>query len=517
MSCKSPLSSKGNTHLFLRPQGQTTWTIADRVIGANNITMPTTSTSITSEDVDAGAFNATAAGSIDGGVNFEYRFQLDAITDVVLYGAQLLREPLDTLIVFGEYPDASATSNRYYTGLCFVAGLDLGSASNSFIKHTVSLVPSCGMTSGKDLRSVDPTDAIAPTVTLASNTLTVTSDQTITLTATASDNVGVFKVEFWEGAVLLGTDFSGAFDWTIPYTSANNGNHTYTAKAFDAAGNVTTSNAVTVNVNIVASLYPAGMIYGLNMIDVVGGQLIPLPEAENQTPSTLLGGNPGAEGILGLRATWNFGDPNLLAANGSEGLTYYVVTTLGRSLGAWFEQYPILTDIAGANYAYTRTAIHFGRNYVGSGTHNLLGWALGRGGDAPAFNAASAEIVSPKPEPSAFGISSAILRVGPTFGGAPSAADLGLKATSAGGTYDQATPTITNPNPATLTPIASTLGIGTMRDNLDATNGGPPSVYGGAQKFYYLLIFRGVHDLATETAVIAQMRAELALRGVVLP
>lgn len=517
MSCNIPLNSKGNTHLFLRPNGQTTWTRADRVIGANNLTASTTSASIKGEDIDEAAFTLSVGGSVDISINFEYRFLLDAVSDVVLYGAQTFREPLGVLLVFGDYPDATATANRYYAGSCFVTGLDLDSASNSFIKHTVALVPACGLTSGANLTTVDPTDAIAPTVTLASNTLTVTSGQTITLTATASDNVGVFKVEFWEGAVLLGTDFSGAFDWTIPCTSANNGNHTYTAKAFDAAGNVTTSNAVAVSVNIVASLYPAGMIYGLNMIDVVGSQLIPLPEAENQTPANILGGGAQTWGMNALRATWNFGDPNLLAANGGEGLTYYVVSELSRTLGAWGELYQILTDITGGNYTWAQTAVHFARDYWGSGSYNQLGWAFGRGGDAPAFNAASAIIVSPKPEPSAFGISSAILRVGPTFGGAPSAADLGAKAISAGGTYDQTTPTATNPNPATLTPTRNILGIGTTADNLDMRNGGPAFVHAGVQNFYYLLIFRGEHDLATETAVIAQMRAELALRGVTLP
>ena len=517
MSCeKSFLISDKNIHVFARVHGQTTWTRADRVPLITDTTQTMTRQAISVSTVDddfAGTFTGTMSVALD----FNYLYGVDIPTDTLFEVSKMLNVPIEILEVVGDYPDASATSNEYSLGCYYITGLTRVTATNAVVKRTLTLVSANKPTFGANLTTVDPTDAIAPTVTLASNTLTVTSDQTITLTATASDNVGVFKVEFWEGAVLLGTDFSGAFDWTIPYTSANNGNHTYTAKAFDAAGNVTTSNAVTVNVNIVASLYPAGMIYGLNMVDVVGSQLIPLPEAENQTPANILGGTAQTRGMNALRATWNFGDPNLLAANGSEGLTYYVVSELNRTLGAWDERYQILTDITGANYNWVQTAVHLVRDYRGSGSYNLLGWGWGRGGDAPAFNAASAIILSPKPEPSAFGISSAILRVGPTFGGAPSAADLGAKAISAGGTYDQTTPTATNPNPATLTPTRNILGIGTTADNLDVGNGGPASLHAGTQTFYYLLIFRGEHDLATETAVIAQIRAELATRGVVLP
>lgn len=510
------LVSSGNTWVFVRVHGQATWTRTDLVATAKEVS------------VNGGTVQADATVLLDNwqnnqtvqkNVNITLKYLATTPvhpTDVVLQGAYLLGVCVDLLEVTGDYPSGAAI-NSYTLGTYRVANAGTSSTTSDLGSRTATLVLQGALQRGDNLGIVDNPDPIAPTVTLAASSTVITANTTLALTAAVSDNVGVIRTEFYDGVTLLGTDFSATPSWDIAVTSANNGTHMYTAIAYDAAGNSTTSNVVGVSINIVASMYPAGMLYGLDMITVSGGQIIPMPEAENQTPSTLISGSPDAEGISGLRATWNFGDPNLLAANGSEGLTYYVVSGLERTLGGASEQYPILTDIAGANYAWTRSAINFVRDYVSTGTYDLLGWAFGRGGDAPTSNAPSAEIVSPKPEPSAFGISSAVARISPTFGGAPSAVNIGIKAKSATGTYDQATPTVINNNLASLTPIASTLGIGTTRDNLDVTNGGPPSVYGGAQKFYYLLIFRGVHDLATETAVIAQMRAELALRGVVLP
>jgi endoglucanase len=93
-------------------------------------------------------------------------------------------------------------------------------------------------------------DTTPPTVSLASSATTVTAAGTITLTATATDNVGVTRVDFFDGATLLGSDTASPFTQAVALTAANNGTRSYTAKAFDAAGNNTTSAAVTVTVNI---------------------------------------------------------------------------------------------------------------------------------------------------------------------------------------------------------------------------------------------------------------------------
>jgi subtilisin family serine protease len=94
------------------------------------------------------------------------------------------------------------------------------------------------------------TDITKPSVTLLVSKTTVTTAESITLTAQASDNVGVERVEFFDGAVLLGSDSSTPFEQSVALAAAQNGSRNYSAKAFDAAGNSQTSNSISVQVSI---------------------------------------------------------------------------------------------------------------------------------------------------------------------------------------------------------------------------------------------------------------------------
>ncbi len=90
-----------------------------------------------------------------------------------------------------------------------------------------------------------PADTQAPTV---SATESGTSG-TITFSATASDNVGVTKVEFYVDNVLKGTDTASPYTMTLDSTTLANGSHTLVAKAYDAAGNVGTATSVAFSVS----------------------------------------------------------------------------------------------------------------------------------------------------------------------------------------------------------------------------------------------------------------------------
>ena len=72
---------------------------------------------------------------------------------------------------------------------------------------------------------------------------------TITLSATASDNVGVSKVEFYVDNVLKATDTASPYSTTLDSTTLANGSHSLVAKAYDAAGNVSTSGTVAFSVS----------------------------------------------------------------------------------------------------------------------------------------------------------------------------------------------------------------------------------------------------------------------------
>ena len=93
-------------------------------------------------------------------------------------------------------------------------------------------------------------DGTAPTVALTAPAAGATVSGTATLTASASDNVGVAGVQF-----LLDGNVIGAEDTAAPYSitwntnAAANGSHTLAARARDAAGNVTTSSLLTVTVS----------------------------------------------------------------------------------------------------------------------------------------------------------------------------------------------------------------------------------------------------------------------------
>jgi endoglucanase len=122
-----------------------------------------------------------------------------------------------------------------------------------------------------------PVDTTPPTVTLVSSATNVTTASTITLTATASDNIGVARVEFRDGTTLIGTDTSAPYTQAVAFTAANNGTHPYTARAFDAASNQTTSNPpVNVTVNIQGN--PGGAVFRVNPQGRItkNGQIFPV-------------------------------------------------------------------------------------------------------------------------------------------------------------------------------------------------------------------------------------------------
>lgn len=90
-------------------------------------------------------------------------------------------------------------------------------------------------------------DNIAPTVAITSpaNGATVLRKSTVTITATASDNVGVTRVEFLVNGALQCTDTAAPYScaWRVPNPMGKT--YQLQARAFDAAGN---SAAATVSV-----------------------------------------------------------------------------------------------------------------------------------------------------------------------------------------------------------------------------------------------------------------------------
>ncbi|QFP76000.1 Ig-like domain-containing protein [Deinococcus sp. AJ005] len=92
-------------------------------------------------------------------------------------------------------------------------------------------------------------DTTKPTVTLTASPSNVQPGGTVTLTATASDNVGVFKVSFYRGTTLVNEDTTAPYTVTDTVPGTASSTLTYRAVASDAAGNSAEATA-TVKVDI---------------------------------------------------------------------------------------------------------------------------------------------------------------------------------------------------------------------------------------------------------------------------
>ncbi|HJU83906.1 MAG TPA: M4 family metallopeptidase [Holophagaceae bacterium] len=172
-----------------------------------------------------------------------------------------------------------------------------------------------------------PSDTTPPSV---SATESGTSG-TITLSASATDNVSVTKVEFYVDGVLKGTDTSSPFSMTLDSTTLVNGSHSLVAKAYDAMGNVGTSTTVSFSISNPTAALAAAITTPSSNVVVSSG-----------TAVSFAGTSTG--GTSPVTYTWAFGDGatatgatathTFPAASGDAGQSYTVTFTAKDSLGA---------------------------------------------------------------------------------------------------------------------------------------------------------------------------------------
>jgi hypothetical protein len=166
-------------------------------------------------------------------------------------------------------------------------------------------------------------DKTLPTVSITSPSSGTTVGGTVTVSATASDNIGVAGVQFRLGGANLGAEDTAApyaVSWNT--TTAGNGSHSLTAVARDAAGNRTTSAPVTVTVLNDTSA-PTVNITSHSSGATVGGTVTVSATASDNVGVTgvqfkLDGANLGAEDTAApYSVSWN----TTTAGNGSHSLT----------------------------------------------------------------------------------------------------------------------------------------------------------------------------------------------------
>jgi hypothetical protein len=91
-------------------------------------------------------------------------------------------------------------------------------------------------------------DTTPPVTAITSPTNNAGVVNTITVTSTATDAVGVTKVELYVDGILKGTDSSSPYSFSVNTQQLTSSTHNFQTKAYDAAGNVGSSSIVVVNV-----------------------------------------------------------------------------------------------------------------------------------------------------------------------------------------------------------------------------------------------------------------------------
>jgi chitodextrinase len=112
------------------------------------------------------------------------------------------------------------------------------------------------------------TDTTPPSVTVTNPANGATVSGTITIVASATDDVGIAGVQFLlDGSSLGAEDTIAPFSVTWDTSTVPNGTHVLTARAWDTGGNTTTSTAITVTVSNAA---PSGLVLALGFNEGAG-------------------------------------------------------------------------------------------------------------------------------------------------------------------------------------------------------------------------------------------------------
>ena len=134
-------------------------------------------------------------------------------------------------------------------------------------------------------------DTTAPTVSLSASDTDFKIGDSVTLSSSASDNIGVTKVEFYRGTTKLGEDTTSPYSLAWNTTGITAGTHSLTAKAYDAAGNSKTSTAVSVTAdddtfsyNYNTNRYGVDMnVYAPTYVDVARLTVSPYPWTDSRS------------------------------------------------------------------------------------------------------------------------------------------------------------------------------------------------------------------------------------------
>jgi hypothetical protein len=160
-------------------------------------------------------------------------------------------------------------------------------------------------------------DAIAPTASISSPLAGATVNGTVTVSATATDNIGVIKAELYVNGTLSATLTTAPYNFNWDSTLTANGSCPLAVKAYDAAGNVGTSGTVTVTLAndktppavSIGSPLAGATVNGMATVSATATDNVGVTKTELYVNGTLY--------ATLTAAPYNFSWDSTLAANGS--------------------------------------------------------------------------------------------------------------------------------------------------------------------------------------------------------
>ncbi|MCU1272924.1 MAG: serine protease, subtilase family, partial [Bryobacterales bacterium] len=177
-------------------------------------------------------------------------------------------------------------------------------------------------------------DTTPPAVSISSPASNATVSGAVSVQGTASDNVGVTKVEFYVDGSLYSTGASSPFSFSWNTSASTNGSHTLSVKASDAAGN-TKSSSVSVNLNNPDTTPPTVSITSPLPAVTVSGTLLVTGTASDNRGVTKI--EFYVDGSLSLTATFSpfsFSWNTATLVNGSHTVTVKAYDAAGNNRSA---------------------------------------------------------------------------------------------------------------------------------------------------------------------------------------
>jgi hypothetical protein len=231
-----------------------------------------------------------------------------------------------------------------------------------------------------------PPDPTPPTVSVTAPTAgTTVSGASVTLSANASDNVGVTGVQFKVDGNNVGSeDTSSPYSISWDSRVATNGSHTITAVARDAAGNSTTSSSVSVTTNNTTSCSTSSTAWANNSF---ASQTSSFTFDFDATPSatgidSLTGLSSGAAtDFTSLAAAVRFNTTGTIdARNGGayaalNNLTYTASTSYHFKLSVNVTNHTYSVTVTPAGGSATTIATNYGFRTEQASVANLNNWA----------------------------------------------------------------------------------------------------------------------------------------------